>query len=393
MDEPRLWIWGAPRRAWRLRSGAPPHRPALADAERILVIRPDELGDLVLSTAFLRELRRAAPAAGITLLVKSANAELAALCPYVDAVASLGFDPNWSPQQQCRLWREALRLSWRREFRRGFDLVLLPRRDADWARAEMVAHYLAGRGAVLAHRESAIQNTQRPPPQPELADACFSNPIPDEYEATHNLSFLRWLGASPVSDRLELWFSEPERAAAEAWLARRGLAPGNFIVLHPSGGRSTLKQWPRARFAELHAALLRETSKSALVIGGPDETWIAAAFPATSRTQTSVGELSPRQLAAVLSHAALFVGGDSGPLHIAAAAGAPVVGVFGSTSIARFAPRGARAHVVSLRYACSPDTLRTFENRCQRCRFDSPLCLHELPTSAVLKACRESLTL
>jgi ADP-heptose:LPS heptosyltransferase len=92
-----------------------------------------------------------------------------------------------------------------------------------------------------------------------------------------------------------------------------------------------------------------------------------------------------------LEKAALFVGGDSGPAHLAAASGTAVVGLLGPTSTIRFRPWGGHCRVASLSYPCSPDVVRTYRDRCWSCPFTEPRCLTELPVETVLDECHAAL--
>jgi ADP-heptose:LPS heptosyltransferase len=355
-------------------------------ARTILVIRPDEIGDVILTSPFLRELRRTAPQAEIILLVKPSCFELVEYCPYVNAVYSLDF----ASALPWAVWHLRLsRLHWR-----GFDLVLLPRWDRDWYNSELVAHLLAGRGAVVAHRDQLVTRKWAKPAEPPFMLETYSSPK-IEHEAESSLRFLRWCGGACAQDcQLEIWITEADQSSARNWL-RQHLTTGNpFIVIHPSGGRSPLKQWPVAKYWQLLEQLATVGSWDFLIIGGNDETWIATEFRAqkSARVALAVGCFTLRQLAAVMKQAQLFVGGDSGPMHLAAAAGTPVIAIFGPTSELRFRPWGSHCRVISQRYPCSPDVLGTFEDRCATCRFSEPRCLTELTVEPVVAAVHAALS-
>src|SRR5262245_16529809 len=143
--------WAAPLRTLRQIRGGKVRPMPLAQARKILVLRPDEIGDVVLTTAFLRELRHAAPQAHIDLIVKGACRELVEHCPYVDAVHT--FDFSSDNMRRLRLCWRAWCLRSRRRVPTDFDLVLLPRRGPDYYDSVFLGHLLAGKGAILAHGE------------------------------------------------------------------------------------------------------------------------------------------------------------------------------------------------------------------------------------------------
>jgi ADP-heptose:LPS heptosyltransferase len=250
-----------------------------------------------------------------------------------------------------------------------------------------VGHLLAGRGALVVHRDGLVKHSSSylPPNLPVVFEVYSAPQI--EHEVLHPLRFLRWCGATDANEsRLEVWLTDADRLFAHAWLDQHLMtrrAP--LVVVHPSGGSSRLKQWPAANFRALLNQLMAETSCEFLIIGGKDEDWITSEFAseASERAVLAVGLFTLRQLCAVLEHARLFVGGDSGPMHLAAAAETPVLGIFGPTSELRFRPWGRHCRVASQRYACSPDVLGTFEDRCTACRFPEPRCLTELSVESV----------
>ncbi len=384
-----LMRWGAPVRSLRRALGWRPSRQPVTAARNILVIRPDEIGDLVMTAPFLRELRRAAPKAHITLIVNARYLNLVQHCPYVDAVHGLNFSGIPTHGYQVKLRWRTLLFRWKYLRGRRFDLVLLPRRDADWYDSEFVAYLVAGSAAILGHRDRIIRNTELPPLFPPHFEV-FTNPE-IEHEVLHNLRFLRWCGADAAEDpRLELWLTGRDRAFAEDWLESHLPHRRPLVVCHPTGGRSRLKQWPIQHFSEVFRRLSIETDCDFLVVGGEDEQPVAQHFKSVTsdRIAFAFGSLTLRHLSAVLETAVLFIGCDSGPMHLAAAAGTPVIGVFGSTSEQRFRPWRPDSIVVSQHYPCSPDVVGSFESRCQTCLFSEPRCLTELTVESVLRAAR-----
>jgi len=142
------------------------------------------------------------------------------------------------------------------------------------------------------------------------------------------------------------------RLAADDLAAGAALVPDTpFLALGPTANWPG-KVWPADRFVALARALTGPGGALAgarvAVLGGPGETAdaIAAALPGA---HDLVGRTTPLEAAAVLARAALFVGNDSGLMHLAAAAGAPTVGLFGPSRVEHYGPRGARAVAV-----CTP---------------------------------------
>jgi lipopolysaccharide heptosyltransferase II len=130
-----------------------------------------------------------------------------------------------------------------------------------------------------------------------------------------------------------------------------GLVPPRpYAVLMPGTNWAT-KQWPVERFAALVAPLRERLKLEAVVAGGPDTTDLAARIPGATNL---AGKTNLRQLVALLERAALVVANDSGPMHVAAALGRPLVTPYGPTNPVRTGPYGRAESVVRLDIPCSP---------------------------------------
>jgi len=171
-----------------------------------------------------------------------------------------------------------------------------------------------------------------------------------------------------------------------AWAADRlqqtGLGPRDRLVaLHP-GGHSHGRQWPAENYLALGEALSRQGVRC-LLVGEEAERplleWLASCFDAVIAVAPDMGHL-----AALLAHCRAFVGGDSGPLHLAAAAGTPVVGIYGRSDPTWSGPVGAHAGVVRMDLPCSP--CRGRPHACFRPCLRGNRCLRDLPVNMVLPA-------
>ena len=139
----------------------------------------------------------------------------------------------------------------------------------------------------------------------------------------------------------------PRDHAAEQECDRRLKAKGTqeFVLLNPGAGWGA-KQWPAERYGQV-AKQLAENGLKSLINVGPGEEDLADALKAASggTAETFTGSLT--QLIALTRRARLFIGGDTGPMHLAAALGVPVVAIFGPTDPARNGPFGTRSHRVA----------------------------------------------
>ncbi len=302
---------------WRYRRPVlhPPVR--LADAVSILVIKLDALGDFVLVTPFLRELRRAAPRARITLVTAPAGAALAATSPHVDEALVL---PPDSQPHRFGAARNVFRLARFLHTHcpgRSFDVALVPRTGRDVAHARLLA-YLSG-----AAQRVGFQTDTAPSPRLAALTQAVAYPENPIHEVEANLLLLRAPGAAATDTALELHCRADEEASLRRRMADAGITPATPLLALGVGASLPHKLWPAENFARLARHFNEEKKWHVVVLGGAAD---KAAMPASSgRFFNWAGELTPAQSWCLLRSAALFVGNDSGAVHLAAAAGCPCV--------------------------------------------------------------------
>ncbi len=358
--------------------------PNVNSVRRILIVRLDEIGDLVMTTPLLRELRRALPGAHITVVVKKGLEGLVSRCPYIDEV--IGFAcavPHW--KRALVLPGRALRLG--RKLRASrFELALLPRREFDLCYAALIALF-SNAPVRVAFTESI------PGIKPMLNrgyDLLFTHVVSPgdrvRHEVEHNLEMLRHLGISAVQNHTELWTDAADEEFASETLAKAGLKPP-LIALCASPGNSILKQWPPERFAGL-ARQLAPLNASFVAIGGPREESLGqqAIHGLGSAALNLCGRTTLTQMAAVLRACDLLISNDTGPMHVAAAVGTPVVALFGSSCPHLYRAWGNDHRVVSLELACSPCRTGHKLDRCRTCIYGTPRCMTDITILQVAKA-------
>jgi len=358
---------------------------SLCPALRILVVRLDGIGDMVLTSPFLRELRRRFPAAHIALVVQPTIENLVARCPYVDEVHV--FD-CWIP----RVWRPFV-LPWRafrtaRHLGMGsWDLAILPRWGTDaWYGAFVPFFARATRRIGFSEHVAEEKRWFNRGADRLLTDVVSDGR--DTHEVDRALSIVRALGGDAPHARLELWPDDDDDAFVENWLRTlRVETKGPLFAIAPGGGSTPLKQWPIDHVVRLGRELSDRYGATLIAIGGPDDARLARRVAESWRSSAIVaaGETTLRQTASLLRRCDLFVGNDTGPLHLAAAMGTPLVGIFGPTDERRFAPRGPHQRIVRMDWACREVPRRAGADINRDCR---SACLAEIGVDAVLRECR-----
>jgi heptosyltransferase-2 len=343
------------------------------DPRTILLVQLDHLGDAVISTVMLPLLRGRYPQASIEVLAAPWNRELFEAVPEVDRVhvsRSNRFARRGRIGWIAATFLWGLRLRRRKvdlgiDARGEFPLALIlwlsgARRRVGWASG--------GGGFLLTDR------------------ADF---VPHRPEVESRLALLAELGIhpNPSADVPQPKFRPPEGARRRiaqrlaAWDFQRP-ADGPRVVLHVGAG-TPAKQWPGEHWRELIGRLIVRLGARIVLVGGDDAKKTARAILGRQpwpNVHDETGRLTIVELAALLERAEVVVGADSGPAHLAAAVGTPVVVLFSGTNHAgQWQPGGARVSVLRHSVACSPCHR-------ERCVLDEHPCMRGLSPQQVAAA-------
>jgi heptosyltransferase-1 len=337
------------------------------DPQRILIIKPSSLGDIVHGLPVLAAVRRRFPRAHVAWLAARAFAPFLAGHPLLDEVIPFDrkhFGRMWySPRSFVDFWRfvrdvRRRRFDWVIDLQGLFRSGFLTRVSGARLRAGFAT---AREGAWMAYNRRV-----RPPAEAEHA-------------VEQNLSLARALELPVDPVEFPLALREEELAAARERLRAAG-APEAFVAVLP-GARWPSKLWPAEHVAaaidQIHAA----GGPKCVLLGAPDEKPIGERVCGACRTPPIdlIGQTSLRELAAVLSMASRVVCTDSGPMHIAAALNRPLTAVFGPTNPKRTGPYSPVAKVIRLELPCSPCYA-------QRCPLKHHNCMRQLEAEQVVRA-------
>jgi ADP-heptose:LPS heptosyltransferase len=297
---------------------------AALEAKKILVVRQDSIGDLVLTSSFLRELRRSNPKAWITLVVDSRMLNLVELCGHVNEV--IGADlPFCGANVNLGRVLKAFRFSRERLRSRPFDLALLPRWDCDLYHSAYLAYFsgAAKRVGYSEHVLSSKSDTNRG------FDHLLTHAVQDQapkHEVERNMDLLKRVGGTVRDTQLELWLSNEDREVIDRTLRLNEISSNDAIVALAVGAANRRRKWPLGRFIEIGRHLQRKYGIRIAVVGGAEDRQLGL------RVKDSIpgaacfaGDLSLRQTGALLERTLLVVANDSGPMHIGAAAGCSVL--------------------------------------------------------------------
>lgn len=341
---------------------------------RILLIRPDHLGDLLFLGPALHWLRQALPDAHLTLAVGPwGRPALPALAGAYDDLLEIPFPAFERGQRRGVLarWR-LLPQTARRLQALDFDAALVFRPD----------HWWGAMLATLAKIPCRIgYDTAETTPWLTTAP-----PLPREHAAASNLRLAAALtdqqsSLDPAAHSLRFDLDPASQEEARTLLSSLPVALSRpLAVIHPGAG-AAIKLWEPGKWSEV-ARRLDAEGCSVLITGGPDETKLTASVVAASGglALDLGGRTSFSQLAALFATADLVLGPDSGPLNLAVAVGTPTVHLFGPADPVRFGPWGSpdRHVVLQSDWACIP---------CGRFDWPDPTahgCVRDISVDAVL---------
>ncbi|MCX6023433.1 MAG: glycosyltransferase family 9 protein [Chloroflexi bacterium] len=356
-----------------VRPDAEPAIPHIPQRGRLLVLLLCPIGDTLFATPTLRALRRAYPDTAITVVAHPTNRPLLEDRPDVDHLLT-------HPTRARASWAGVRR-----------DLAAL--RTAPFDLGVSLNPVFTPLYRLLA---SCARWIETPLPPWWWLRSARRTAWARIHAVDIYLRTLDPLRLGPLNANPDLPVSAECRRAALRLLDESGLAgQAPLFALHPGGeGYGGMKRWPAERFAAVGNTLIERYGGALAVLGGPDERELAARVFAGLRAPTvnACGRLTLLETAALLERCRLLVGNDSAPLHMAAAVGVPVVGVYGPSNPDQFAPCSPAGEVVRSGRPCSPcfhftGTQAFWEHPvCFR-----PRCLEEVTTEMVLAAVERAL--
>ncbi len=330
---------------------------------RVLIVKLGALGDIIHAIPVAAALRRAHPAARIDWLVSARHREILDLVPVIDRRFVIN-DRGAGGGSGI--------LAAIGELRRGrYDVAL----DLQGLLKSAVFARSSGARRVIGFASRYLRERWARPFYTDVHDPGGGGMYhPDETHVVWtNLGLLLPLGIRVGTPEFPI--DRVESAVAAEMAAEAG---GRYVILNPGAAWPT-KRWPPARLAAVARALRDEHALRSVVIWGPGEEALAREVASGSNGAAIVSPAtSITDLVALSRGAALFVSGDTGPAHIAAAVGTPIVGIYGPTRPSRNGPWSRDDVTVSRDAVCQCHHLR-------RCRLQT-MCLEDIQVDEVMQA-------
>lgn len=325
---------------WRLLGR---HKEIVPEAIReILVIRTAYIGDAMMTVPILKPLKSRFRNARVSFLTSTAASELLQTNPYIDEVIT--HDPFWFYPSKKKAYFEFIK----KLKEKPFDLVIETRGDIRellflvWPlKAGIKVSYNTGGGGYFLTHTVPYDRVK--------------------HKVEYHLDIIRYLGCGDKTE-WSVYLSAQEKDRVRRLLDEKGIRKP-FAAIHP-GARVPLKRWMPERFTSLCNKIANSYKWPVVLLGSGEEKEIASeiAGKMEHNAVSLAGELTLRELAVVLSEAALFICNDSSPMHIAAAMKTPTVAIFGPSKSRETAPYGNFHRVVEkdfpCRHTCDENTCR-----------------------------------
>jgi ADP-heptose:LPS heptosyltransferase len=304
----------------------------------ILVIRTDGLGDLLLALPALRYFGESLGGCRISLLVRMESVEIAQLCPDADEVI------GWNKEKYARSLFYRLRFV--RSLRsRGYAVAIHSTYSREPFTDELVCCCRAAQKIGFdgnLNNISAKQKAKNDPHYTRLIKSNARGPL----EIDRNRDFAEQVTGkkiAPADFQPQIWLTETDRAAAEKLLKEAGLKPESDLIVALFPGASwDAKLWPYDFYAQLADNILDHYPARIVICGALADAQGAEKVQAKMHGQAAnlAGKTNLLELAGVFEACGLFIGNDTGPLHIAVSVGAPTLGIIGGGHFGRFYPYG-----------------------------------------------------
>jgi len=332
---------------------------------RLLIVRLGALGDVVHAIPVAAALRRAFPSARIDWLVSAKHREILDLVPVIDRRLVINDRGDASGGASLLAAIRELRRS---QYDVAIDLQGLIK-SALLARSSGAPRVIGFSSRYARERAARLFYTEAHDP----GRGGLYDPRETRHVVDINLGVLTRLGITAPAREFPI-----EDVDSDAARSARQLTGGRYALLNP-GAAWPNKRWPAARLAAIATALRARHGLMSVVLWGPGEEALAAEVVAGANGAAILSaKTTIADLVALARRAALMVSGDTGPTHIAAALGTPIVGIYGPTRPVRNGPMSPLDVVVSRDAVCQCHHLR-------RCRLDR-MCLLDIEAAEVLDA-------
>jgi len=321
--------------------------------KRILIVNVNWLGDVLLSTAAIRAIKKANPQSYLACMVVGHCLDILEGNPYLDEI--IIFDERKSHQGIFKKIRFIQELK-----KKKFDIVFLFHRSF----TRTLITFLAGipeRIGYYTPKRRYLLTKKLQPPKKEI------------HRLDNYLDIIRAYGIKDDGKHYDFFVSQADQNFAKDIISSEGIKKDDFVVVINPGGNWQPKRWPKENFAKLCDRLVQEINAKIIISGADKDMILARQIASLMHTNPIVlaGKTTLKQLGALMKEADLVISADSGPMHIAAAVGANLIALFGPTSPEITGPVGAgKTEIICTDVGC--------EIPCYKLTCDDYRCMKEI---------------
>ncbi len=298
------------------------------EQQNILVIRLDAIGDNILNSSFLRELRRNYPSAHITLVVNPTVYNLVELCPYVNEILRIDYNQN------LIIWfNNALKLCNEKLWKRQFDICFNPRWDIDYYNANLLG-FLSGAKERIGYSTKVYPNKEQVNAGNDFfLTKMILNPENIIHETDRNLFILKALGLHVQNNKNEVWYNHEDVLSANELLGNN-IEKGRRLITICNGASRMAKVYPHELFLKALKLIADKEDVTFVYVG--DEKFVEVGnFLKQSLKDKLInlaGKTSLRVTCAVISKTSMYIGADTCTMHIAATLQIPAIMILNEAS-------------------------------------------------------------
>ncbi len=359
-------LFGLPFKIYRYITA---EKNSTVDPMRIMVIRADRIGDMILAIPMFKQLKERYPQAAITCLASSLSGQLIAGNPFVDTIMT--YDPAWFDRKKGgRGFNDYIRI-WKLIKEQSFDMAIDLRGNYNNFFCLMFltgisqrVSFNASLGAFLLTHEVHFE--------------------PGKHETAYFMDIVKHLGgkAAAKPQPVIVLTDKEEKSAADFFKSHKITPRDVLIAMHPGAGAKRIyKQWPQENYVELGRSLVEKYNAKLIITGSEAEVALATGIKNRigKNAICAAGSItSLKDLAAVLRRCMVYISTNTGIMHLAAAVETPVIVLCGPEDSRRWQPLGDGHRLISKAVPCRPCREET-------CAYDGK-CLSSIYPTEVLAA-------
>lgn len=322
----------------------------------ILIVKLSAIGDVIHTLPSLAALRKAYPHANITWIIEEAASPIVKGNPYLDTLI-ISRRETWSENLKKRIHigetLKEIRMFIRQLRQRSYDVVI----DLNGLLKSAILVLISG-----AQRKIGYNSLQ------ELSGLFYNEKIYEnmnKHAVDRYLDFVRYLGMACDNPEFLLPVSQADREAVDTLLCNSGISKDKkFVAISPMSFAGETRLWYEDRFAALADRIIKELKTEVVFTGSRSGGMIdRIQSMMTNKALNLEGKTSLLELAHLYKQAELLITPDSGPMHIAAAVGTPVIALFGASAYWRTGPYGLGHTIIRANLPCSPCFLKKCATR------------------------------